>query len=267
MKIYLINLDKSTDRLQSQHEQFDKLDMTFERVSATSIDDISDDYYQKVGFDWQRPLKKTEVACISSHIKLWEKIANQNEPCVILEDDAILIKNFKNIISDIVQMNLLCDYINLEAHAHKRKLLSYKPIYSLAKHPHELYRIILDKSGTGGYILYPSGAKKLLAHLNNRAMGLADEFIFSCHELIKYQIEPAILLQSDQCQSYGITHIDAHTSVINKNNTQINPEISPSNKLRFKYRRIVGQIKLGITQLQLANSGIKREVKVNPELF
>ena len=47
MKVLMINLDNSRDRLQQQNEQFDKLKVVFERLPAVSIADFSKDDYQK----------------------------------------------------------------------------------------------------------------------------------------------------------------------------------------------------------------------------
>lgn len=50
MKILLINLDQSTDRLVKQQEQFKQLGLSFERFPAVSIKDFSEDEYKALAF-------------------------------------------------------------------------------------------------------------------------------------------------------------------------------------------------------------------------
>ena len=97
MKVLLINLDQSQDRLAQQQAQFKDLELEFERLSAISIHDFSEDDYKRMAFGGQRPMKQSELACFLSHKKAWDYIVEHNEPCVVLEDDAILVKDFKKI--------------------------------------------------------------------------------------------------------------------------------------------------------------------------
>ena len=115
MKVLMINLDNSRDRLQQQNEQFDKLKVVFERLPAVSIADFSKGDYQKLAFNGQRPMKQSELACFLSHKKAWEYVVTLNEPCVVLEDDAVLVREFKQIINAVTNLENI-DFINLEVH-------------------------------------------------------------------------------------------------------------------------------------------------------
>ena len=110
MKILLINLDQSKDRLLQQQAQFSDLGLEFERLSAISINDFSEDEYKAMAFGGQRPMKQSELACFLSHKKAWDYIVEHDEPCVVLEDDAILVKDFKNILNDLMQIKEM-DYL------------------------------------------------------------------------------------------------------------------------------------------------------------
>ena len=96
----------------------------------------------------------------------------------------------------------------------EKKTVAKKLTYSLQIIVFSLIEIYIDRSGTGGYVLYPTGAKALLEFMNRRAIGLSDEFIHSCYELKAYQIEPAALLQSDKCPQYAVPCKYIHESVI-----------------------------------------------------
>lgn len=267
MDIFLINLEQSKERLQAQKNQFKKQHLDFIRMPAVSITDIDDDYYQKVAFSWQRPLKKAEIACILSHKKLWQWSVDNNKACVILEDDVLLVNNFKEIINEIEQFSPTIDYINLEAHSRRKKIISNNPIITLCQAQFSLYNLFLDKSGTGGYIIYPSGAKKLLQFLDERPLGPADEFIFSCPYLNKYQIEPAALIQSDQSACYGVTNHLIYHSVIGQTPKSPLNELGFLSALKFKFRRLLGQMKTGLNLLTQKSKGTQKVISVNPDFF
>ena len=265
MKVLLINLDQSKDRLAQQQAQFKDLGLEFERLPAISINDFSEEEYKRMAFGGQRPLKQSELACFLSHKKAWDYIVEHNEPCVVLEDDAILVKDFKNILNDLMQLKEL-DYVNLEVHGRK-KTVAKKSTYSLANNNYNLLEIYIDRSGTGGYVLYPTGAKILLDFMGERAIGLSDEFIHSCYELKAYQIEPAALLQSDKCPEYKVPCKYIHESVIAQVKNKLNFDLTTNEKSQFKMRRIKTQINLGLRQLQYLGFGVKREILVDPNKF
>lgn len=265
MKILLINLDQSKDRLSQQQAQFRNLGLEFERLAAVSINDFSDDEYKCMAFGGQRPMKQSELACFLSHKKAWDYIVEHNEPCVVLEDDAILVKDFKDILNDLKKITDI-DYVNLEVHGRK-KTVAKKLTYSLADNHYNLFEIYIDRSGTGGYVLYPTGAKILLDFMGKRAIGLSDEFIHSCYELKAYQIEPAALLQSDKCPEYQVSCKYIHESVIAQVKNKLNFDLTVNEKSKFKMRRIKTQINLGLRQLKYVESGVKREILVDPNRF
>ena len=265
MKILLINLDQSKDRLLQQQAQFSDLGLEFERLSAISINDFSEDEYKAMAFGGQRPMKQSELACFLSHKKAWDYIVEHDEPCVVLEDDAILVKDFKNILNDLMQIKEM-DYLNLEVHGRK-KTVAKKSSYSIANNNYDLFEIFIDRSGTGGYVLYPAGAKILLDFMSKRAIGLSDEFIHSCYELKAYQIEPAALLQSDKCPEYSVPCKYIHESVIAQVKNKLNFDLTTNEKSQFKMRRIKTQINLGLRQLKYLGTGVKREILVDPNKF
>lgn len=266
MKILIINLDESTERLTEQKRQFNRLGLSFDRLSAVSIHDFNDEEYNQLAFSGQRPLKKAELACFLSHKKAWEHVVSANEPFAILEDDAILVKDFAYILKDLEHQNI--DFVNLEAHGRK-KIVSSNENISIVNNNYNLLRLYLDRSGTGGYIIYPNGAKILLDYMQRRAIGLADEFIHSCNSLNRYQIEPAALLQTDKCEHYQVLCNTVHNSMI--------AQVSLSNKSKytltlkeksvFKTRRILRQIILGFYLIKFSSKGKKRYIKVDPARF
>lgn len=266
MKVFIINLAQSTDRLELQKQQFDRLGMTFERLPATSVDDISERFYLDNIKHGQRLIKQTEMACFLSHKSAWEKVVLENQPCAILEDDAVLVYDFKQVLDEITKLNDPdIDLINLEVQP-RNKVVANSPSHSILSDQYAIYRLLLEKNGTGGYVLFPSGAKKLLAEAKHR-LALADAFIFSCPNLNLYQIEPAALLQDVICPAYDVPIEMPPVSLIGaiKNTVPFEPTLA--HRMQFKKNRIITQLHLGILTLIALSKGVKRQIAVDRQKF
>lgn len=261
MTIYVINLEKDQERKAFQEKQLQALKLTYKITPAVTINDISKETYSTHQNDWQRPLRKVEIACYYSHQHLWQKIVQDNTPALILEDDALLSKHLPQILTYLDKLTHI-DYINLEVVGRKKIVAKEREeIPCCDTHLHKLY---LDRNGTGGYILYPSGAKKLLTLENKIGIGLADAHINACRDLITYQIEPAVVIQLDQCMHYGIT---PPLKAVSNIGTQVKPKSETSNRLLFVGRRLSSQLQQGIQHLVHITDATKREINIRSQDF
>ncbi|MDO4435409.1 MAG: glycosyltransferase family 25 protein [Cardiobacteriaceae bacterium] len=264
MKVLILNLDQSHERLKHQIQQAQALGLDWERLPAVSVSDIDDETYRRLALSWQRPLKTTELACFLSHKKAWELVKKRNQPMLILEDDAVLAYDIAEILQEFHNLTEV-DFINLETY-NRHKILTRTPSQILKNHRYQLYRLGIDRSGAAGYVLYPRGARKLLDYLHQRPIGLADEFINDCEALYAFQIEPAAVIQSNLCEHFGIIPPAVHQSII----YHLAPKRpAPQSALAFwayKYRRIKAQIYLFIKRLKYPTY-IKRPIQVRPEDF
>ena len=91
MRIFVINLDKATDRW--SHYKDDK---RYTRWSATSVDDLHDNHpiFEDMVSMWNIDPREhnCKCACYMSHTMLWQYIVtNKINDVLILEDDAHLI--------------------------------------------------------------------------------------------------------------------------------------------------------------------------------
>jgi glycosyl transferase family 25 len=86
--VYLINLDRSPERLMLMQEQFARLEIPFERIPAVDGRGATADRH-----NWRHhaPLRDGEVGCYLSHIKALEAFLASGAACgLILEDDTVL---------------------------------------------------------------------------------------------------------------------------------------------------------------------------------
>lgn len=248
ISVLLINLEKSKDRLDFQKQQLEKLQITMHRLAAVQSTDFNTFEYESLANGWQRKLRTTEVACFLSHKRAWQFVLETRRPWLILEDDALLSRKISDILNVLTDKAIEIDYINLETR-HRRKWIDKKVVELVGEY--QLRRLYQDRNGSAAYILFPSGAEKLLNRAERSSPALADAFISQSYELNAWQIFPAAAIQLDQCENYGLDQDFPFASTITLAN---NPRPNANNYfdyLRFKLRRIAGQIRMGKRQLEV----------------
>ena len=259
MNIHIINLAASTERRMFQQRQLQRLNLDAAQFfRAISVDDIDEATCRKHHYDWQRPLRKGEIACYFSHRELWRKIAADDNPALILEDDVLLSKHITALLAELEDQPQ-CDLINLE-NCTRKKYLSRQSI-ALANKPHRLYRLHLDRSGAGAYILYPGGAKKLLAHEKN-GIALADAYIHRCRSLNAFQIEPTPAVQMMFAEHYGI-----RAAVDDIPQTHIDRTTATKSDLRLVTKRILGELQLAGYKIAIQHKAVKRHLRLDANHF
>ena len=259
MDILIISLPNAKERRDFQQNQLSKLGLEFEFLDATSIHDLNEATYKKHYQDWQRPLKTTEVACYYSHRRAWNRVIQFNKPVLILEDDALLSKYVPELLKDFADKENT-DLINLENRARKKFVSrSGESITCNSK----LLRLYQDRTGAAGYILWPSGAKKLIQCEERKGIALADAHITACNNLTVYQVEPSPIIQLDHCEYYDIKNPISN----NASDSSVSSFNNPKGGMFFWLRRIYSQVKLGIRQLFLVTLSTRRYIKIDKKRF
>ena len=262
MKILIINLKSDTQRLNFQRRQMARLGLKFERLSATTAEQIPAAELANQAGQWERPMRETEVACLYSHRAAWKSVAHSNTPALILEDDALLSSKLPNILQALSLRQDL-DHVTLEIRSRK-KLLAKE---TLPLPPSgTLVRLYQDRTGAGAYVLWPRGAKILLQN-SNRAAGLADAIIAAAYDMRSFQIEPAAAMQLDQCENYGVTSPLQTQTTIGTKSSQKPSAIGLSDEFKFKTRRIKSQLRMGLRQLTKITKARRRFVAVEIDDF
>ncbi len=259
MDILIISLPNAKERRDFQQNQLSKLGLEFEFLDATSIHDLNEATYKQHYQDWQRPLKTTEVACYYSHRRAWDRVIQSNKPVLILEDDALLSKCVPTLLKDLLSRKDT-DLINFENRARKKFVSrSGESITCNSK----LLRLYQDRTGAAGYILWPSGAKKLIQCEEKKGIALADAHITACNNLIVYQVEPSPIIQLDHCEYYDIKNPISN----NASYSSVSSHNNPKGGVFFWLRRAYSQVKLGIRQLFLVTLSTRRYIKIDKKGF
>ena len=115
INFYVINLDRSFERLELMSSQLSSQKIDLERIPAIDgmnikISDEADDATCRS--EMGRSIQPGEVGCFLSHIKALQTFISSNSDfAVILEDDAIISSEFSNRIMD------LCSFITKNKHS------------------------------------------------------------------------------------------------------------------------------------------------------
>lgn len=193
-EILLINLDRSVDRLQFQRRQLGRLGLHFVRLRGCTPQDIDDRRYRELAWRWQRPMSRTEVACLLSHARAWRHVADSGRPALVLEDDAVVSDGLPGFLAQLGRRDLAREIVNLETR-HTRKFVSRRTVADEVAGV-RLFELMIDRGGAAAYVVGPQAAERLLERMSTRP-ALADALINATRGVRRLQAEPALAVPSD----------------------------------------------------------------------
>ncbi|EGB5536059.1 glycosyltransferase family 25 protein [Campylobacter upsaliensis] len=200
MKIFIINLLRSTHRKESMKEQISKLFSEnlslkdrLEFIFFEAVDGDGGEEFAKFHPAWAkylfgRELSLGEKGCFASHYKLWQKCLELNEGIFVIEDDVEFTQAFNaNNLEKILKSPY--EYVRIY-HIKEAKFydleLNFKITFS-------------NVAGTQGYYLKPSAARKFIKKCQFLIKPVDDSMDYS--EVLNIVFTPLFLkelpLQSD----------------------------------------------------------------------
>lgn len=257
MKNYVINLDRSQDRLSHCQKQFEKISIPFERVSGVDAFDLDDDVIINIKLheDWPKQTQ-SEFACFMSHRKCWQLLANSNEKyAAIFEDDIVLSDQAGQFLSneDWIPRNI--DLLRLETFKER----TYYKRLGISVFKRQLLRMMGFQAGAGGYILSQKLANELLKLTDNYMPAPVDHLLFDprlevMNKYFAYQLVPAVCVQElvleQQKSKMGSLIGDTRSvddMVIKRHNlTQLNKIKREFKRIPIKFWRLLTQKKMTI---------------------
>jgi glycosyl transferase, family 25 len=168
MKSYLINLDKDTERLKFVSANFDRLGITFERISAIDGRVFSEEDYkifmQDRPRDYNRENTKKwlrgQMGCFLSHYSVWENISQGSNPfCAVFEDDIHVSDDLGEILNDDSWIPSNIDIIRLETSTNRVRLTA-RPVLTYMNR--KLYGVKSTSWCAGAYIISRKTAQRLV---------------------------------------------------------------------------------------------------------
>jgi glycosyl transferase family 25 len=258
MQILVINLENQTQRLQYQQKQLGNLKLPFVRIAATDAEQAQQENIPPAYWEtWQRPMTWSERACFLSHQKAWKSVLTSQKPALILEDDAVLSDELPSLLAALASLKTI-DHISLEYRGRK-KLLAHQVTKTCGKH--FLHRLYLDRSGAAAYILWPSGAQKLLKTARQKC-ALADAMLCQNNKLRSYQVVPAPAIQLDMLERCGGQKPEYAGSSIGDSPGRSLPRTSIQ-----RIRRIWAQLQMGWRQIKAKPSAQSMHIPIDKSLI
>ena len=246
MRALVLNLAGATDRMAFQADQLARAGLDWQRIEAVTPVTLAPPASDPVWRRWQRPLRDVEKAALLSHRAAWERIAAGAGPALVLEDDAWLMPGAADLLAHAARLTGI-DHLTLETRG-RRKLLG-------PPHPDlpGIRRLWLDRTGAAAYLLWPDGARRLLARAD-RVPALADAVPVETRGLRRWQADPALAIQIDMADRYGLKPPIAVESSIS-----VAPRPDRGGP-RFRLRRIGRQLAMGLAGLHRLTGAEYREV-------
>jgi len=176
---FVISLAKNSAKLESFTRRFnaqfpDKTKITLHHFDAVNGMEIDHEQLLQMGYDtyrsWRDPYHNRkfthgEIGCTLSHIGVWNKCIELNEPIIVFEDDVEFLPNFDlNHLLDLIQSK---EFVYLS-----RKDIGGKPV-----RVNEKCAIPTYSYWTCAYAIQPSAARKLCNRFAFNNLLPADEYV------------------------------------------------------------------------------------------
>lgn len=163
--VFVINLDKSPERMSRIAKRLDELFIPFERISGVygaelSQEEIAQYYCPKLNKkNYRRPLGLGEIGCYISHIKAWQTIVDRKLPCgLILEDDIVIEEGLADLTKEFGRLS---DTFDIVKFFNKKKNPKIVDSVDFTR-KYKLCRFKKIPIGNYAQLISLAGAKKLL---------------------------------------------------------------------------------------------------------
>lgn len=165
LKTFVISLLRASDRRASIQRNLDQYGLSFEIVEAVDGRALRHEHWAQYSAEaaiktCKRELAPGEIGCALSHLSVYQRIVEENEEALILEDDALVGPDFIEVLAN--RDHFPPDWeIILFSHEFGQPLpWGKKRVTSI----HQAVRFLNPVGLTSGYLLSVAGAKRLLRH-------------------------------------------------------------------------------------------------------
>lgn len=230
--VFLINLDRSHERLQAMHQIFMESKVPYEKIRGfdASKEDLSacqidlDAFRKNHG---RLSPRKGEIGVYQSHLKAIQNfIESDKEFAVVLEDDVVLEAEFTQSLEQLLQWSDAWDLVPL-FHFHSGGAIAVRENQGV-----ELKVFLAHISSAAAYLLNRKAAKNLLKNLKHQKACI-DHSLFEAwvHGIKLRGISPMPVILSNY----------SHTSTINSDSSKKLPVI---NRLPTYFQRLQRSLRI-----------------------
>lgn len=228
LPVFLINLDRSPDRLAAMRAQLHRLGVPFERIPAVDGRALSsEDAARNPPSRIHRPLRPGEMGCFGSHRRFWSLVCERGlTAAVVLEDDVLVDDDFVQALAEIEASLPRHGLVRLMTLVRKTTV----PIEKIGRHRIEEPLAFSRCSGTQGYVITREAAARLVAE--SRVWRLpVDNFLDKSwvHGIPARQIHPPVL----RCA------VEFGSEIIAMSATEPAPKLPPSARALREFGRFL----------------------------
>lgn len=221
MRVFLINLDRSADRLGWFMANAARIGLgDIERIAAVdarSLDDNEVNRWRALS-SGEHSLSRSELGCFLSHRCCWRQmIADGDDWTLILEDDVHLADSLPAFTKDAAWVPAGTGLVKIETNGQPQELL-VQPVATA--YAHQLRRLLSYHNCSGGYFVSREGARRLLA-FSDRHCEPVDAILFSrkygvADDVPTLQTVPALCCQDMYVSDSGLPSLIAEDRVRTK---------------------------------------------------
>ncbi len=248
MRCFVINLDRSRDRLAHVTAEFDRIGVAFERIAAIDAwqrQDLSQVLMHAGKMPWR--LSGSETACLLSHRACWSKLAAGDDAYgAIFEDDVVFAAKAGPLLADGSWIPANAEIVKLETFLHRTKV----GLRSVAAgHGFSASRLHAVHIGSAGYIVSKQAAGALLSATEKIDVPV-DHVLFNpavepVASKVVYQLRPALCVQEEviaretaRFPSLLSQDREEHRVL----NGLRNPELSTLDRIKREFGRVFRQV-------------------------
>jgi glycosyl transferase, family 25 len=189
--VWLINLDRDTDRLAGMQRQLDAMELAYTRFPAIYGKDRAEELAQRVDAqayarNMGQPILPGKMGCYASHVAVWEAfVASDAKVALILEDDVVFHDDFLDSLD--IALAAASHWDTLRFNCIRAKL----PVCQGLLGPYRLNAYIGPFTGNATYLLHKHVARRLLPNLWPQTRAFDHELNrFFHHDFRQFGLEP-----------------------------------------------------------------------------
>lgn len=161
MKLYVISLKESQDRRHKVDAQLTAAKVEYEFFDAIRVQNGIESYFDSCDeeqylINCGRVVATGEIGCYASHLAMWKKCVELNQPIVIMEDDFCIEENFPAAILQVEKLISNYGFVRLQTEFRGKKIKSKDvegfTLYYYTKMPHSLMCYALSPKVAQGLI-------------------------------------------------------------------------------------------------------------------
>ncbi|MFV0430750.1 MAG: glycosyltransferase family 25 protein [Alphaproteobacteria bacterium] len=171
LSVYLINLDRSPDRLEKMTQKFNEVGLPFERFSGIDGKLLPKDIIAKIRKNqrWIHPLSLGEIGCYKSHMDVLQHFLENtsDEFLFVAEDDLYPDSHIVAKLNIIMEnWNPDCDMLKMAEFYHR--IGEVVQTIPMGDEVIEIYRPLKINAATACHLVSRKGALKILENLKYR---------------------------------------------------------------------------------------------------